>query len=97
MSRAGSQLASWLNLAALANVTTKSGEVLVINMSDVVGAILAHLAARTEASAAATATTRSTWTACASTASLGSAEAAWTRISLVCVLRISHRFLTNFL
>lgn len=66
MSRAGAQLASRLDLAALANVAAKSGEILVINVTDVIGAVLAHLAATREAaSSAATwatgATASATW------------------------------------
>lgn len=54
MSRAGPELAAWLNLAALTDVSAKSGEILVIDVSDVVCAVLADLAARAEASTATT-------------------------------------------
>lgn len=87
MSRAGSQLASWLDLAALANMAAKPTEILVVNVSDVVCAVLADLAARAEASAAST-TTRAAWpatgtTAAFSTTTLGTAEAARAGIPLV--------------
>lgn len=45
MTRAGAQLATWFNLAALANVAAKSAEIFVVNVSDVVSAVLADLTA----------------------------------------------------
>ena len=45
VSRAGSQLATWLNLAALANVAAKPTDILVVDVSDVVCAVLADLTA----------------------------------------------------
>ena len=63
MTGAGAKLAAWLDLATLTDVSAKAGEILVINVSDVIGAVLAHLAAGTaEAASTATAAT-ATWAA----------------------------------
>ena len=56
MSRAGAQLASGFDLATLANVAAKAGEILVINVTNVIGAVLANLAATREAATTAAAT-----------------------------------------
>lgn len=105
------ELASWLNLAALANVAAQPGDVLVIHVLDVICAELADLAPAAEASA--TAATAATSTATGSAAlttiaaialTLRAAEAGRTSIStltgvavLVCrVLSISHASLSRF-
>ena len=100
VSRAGSQLASWFDLAALTDVSAQAGEILVVNVSDVIGAVLANLAARATKAAASAATwsTRATTALSAFTATaLGTTKAAGARFSLFCVLRISHSYLPNFL
>lgn len=51
MFRAGAKLAARLDLAALANVTSKAPDILVVHVVDVIGAELADLAARTKSSA----------------------------------------------
>ena len=71
VSRAGAQLASGLNLATLADMAAKAGEILVINVTDVIGAVLAYLTATREA-----ATTAATW------ASGTTAGAAWATAAL---------------
>ena len=73
MSRAGAQLASGFDLATLANVAAKAGEILVINVTNVIGAVLANLAATREA--ATTAASRST--GATASATWASALATW--------------------
>lgn len=101
VSRAGSQLASWLDLAALTDVSAQAGEILVVNVSDVIGAVLANLAsgAKTSASTATawSARTATTLAAFAAAAALGTAKAAGAGLSLFCILRISHSSLPSFL
>ncbi len=94
---ASAKLAAWLDLSALTDVASESSEILVINVSDVIGAVLAHLAAGTaEAASTAAAATWSAWsTALWTTATLGAAKSARTRLSIFCVLRISHFYLPN--
>lgn len=82
MSRAGAQLAAGLNLAALAHVAAESGKILVINVADVIRAILADLAAGGEAAAAARGTARA---ACA-WATLGATKAAGPRFPVLGIL-----------
>ena len=83
MSRTGAQLASGLNLAALTDVASQTGEIFVINVTDVIGAVLADLAASREAAATATtwAAGTSAGTAWAS-AALTTAIAAWATVAL---------------
>jgi hypothetical protein len=102
--RAGPKLAPRLDLAALADVTAKAGDVLVIDMFDVVGAELADLAPAAETATAATATATATAaraaTLAAITLALRTTEAgcgpaiaalAGIRSGIVCrVLSISH-------
>jgi hypothetical protein len=45
MSRARAEFAAWLDLAALGKMAAKSGDVLVIDIFDVIGAKIADLAA----------------------------------------------------
>lgn len=100
VSRAGSQLSPRLDLAALTDMAAQAGEILVIYVSNVIGAVLANLAARATKAAASAATwsTRATTALSAFTATaLGTTEAAGARFSLFCVLRISHSYLPNFL
>jgi hypothetical protein len=76
--RAGAELSSWLDLAALANVAAEAGNVLVIDVVDVVGAELADLATAREAATAAstaTATAAGSATLAALTLALGATEA----------------------
>ena len=68
MLRAGAELASGLNLASLADVAAKSGDVLVVDVDDVIHAELTDLSARTEASTA---------TAASGASSTGAAAAKW--------------------
>ena len=95
---ASAKLAAWLDLSALTDVASESSEILVINVSDVIGAVLAHLAAGTAEAASTTAAT-ATWAARTSAlwsaATLGAAKSARTRLSIFCVLRISHFYLPN--
>jgi hypothetical protein len=76
---AGAELAAWFDLAAFANVTAEAGDILVIDVPDVVDAEGAHLAARREASTTPTATAgrtgASATTFAAITRGLGAAEA----------------------
>ena len=61
MSSACAQLASRFDLAALANVSAEAGEILVINVSDVIDAECADLASWGETSATGATASRSTW------------------------------------
>ena len=61
MSGTGAQFASWFNLAALANVSAKSGEILVVNVTDVIDAECTDLASRRETPPTGTTASRSTW------------------------------------
>lgn len=76
------QLAAGFDLAALANVSAKAGEILVIDVANVVCAVLADLAAAAKATtSAATATAGASGSTASST--LGAAEAAWAGICVV--------------
>lgn len=74
MACAGAQLAAGLDLAALTDVAAKAGEILVINVADVVCTILANLAATAKAAAAAGAPTPASAT---TGTTLCTAKAAW--------------------
>lgn len=72
----GAQLAARFDLAALTNVAAQAGEILVINVTDVIGAVLAHLAATREAATTTAAATAAR--AARAGATLGTtAKAAW--------------------
>lgn len=94
MSCAGAELASRFDLAALADVAAETGKVLVVDVADVIRAVLADLAAR--AKAAATATTAGSAWATRAGSTLRTTKAAGTRFSLFCILGVCH-VLANFL
>lgn len=85
MTCARSQLAAWLDLAALTNVTAETSQILVIDVADVIRAVLANLASGSKA-AATTASAGSARSASAASATLRTAEAARARFSLFSVL-----------
>lgn len=71
MLRTGAELAAWLDLATLTDVSAKAGEILVVDVLNAVNAELADLSARGEASpATAWATSSRASATCSATATL---------------------------
>jgi hypothetical protein len=97
--RAGAELSSGLDLAALANVAAKAGDILVVHVVDIVRAELADLPAARETAPATPATATATGARSAAlatfTLALRATEAgAWSAISaLACVPGIRSRII----